>query len=95
MHIFVRADLEAKLCSLAASEGRDLNDVLAEALDRYSKNIETPPGLWKSPGDEKPQEARVAVQQSPDDLDQYFGLWAKNGHPVDGLEYQKRIRSEW
>jgi hypothetical protein len=30
-----------------------------------------------------------------DDLDRYFGLWARHGFAEDGLDYQRRMRLEW
>jgi len=29
------------------------------------------------------------------ETDEAFGLWRQRGMPVDGLEYQERLRAEW
>ncbi len=28
-------------------------------------------------------------------MDAAFGLWSRLGTPIDGLEYQERLRAEW
>lgn len=28
-------------------------------------------------------------------FDKYFGLWARHGSTVDGLEYERKLRDEW
>lgn len=28
-------------------------------------------------------------------MEQYFGLWARHGSSVDGLEYETKLRDEW
>ncbi len=83
MEIHLRSELQNKLAALAAEQGRDPNDILAEALDRTA--METGLLLME----------KESLQPSAEGLEQYFGLWARNGHPEDGLAYQKRMRSEW
>jgi predicted transcriptional regulator len=29
------------------------------------------------------------------EMEQYFGLWARHGSTVDGLAYERALRSEW
>ena len=40
-------------------------------------------------GEEEPE----AIAKT--DMDEAFGLWGRHNPPVDGLEYQERLRSEW
>jgi Ribbon-helix-helix protein, copG family len=28
-------------------------------------------------------------------IEKYFGLWERHGSRVDGLEYERKLRSEW
>ncbi len=43
--------------------------------------------IWPLSGDEP--EANKA------EIDEAFGLWSHLNPPVDGLEYQERLRAEW
>ncbi len=35
------------------------------------------------------------AEQSKQGIERYFGLWARHGSAVDGLDYERRMRGEW
>ena len=35
------------------------------------------------------------AEQSKQGIERFFGLWAKHGSDVDGLDYERRMRGEW
>jgi hypothetical protein len=44
--------------------------------------------IWPLDADEPEAMAKT-------NMDEAFGLWGPQNPPVDGLEYQERLRSEW
>lgn len=39
--------------------------------------------------------AGYRARTSDDDLDRFFGLWKDRADVGDGLDYERRLRSEW
>ncbi|QTD56536.1 ribbon-helix-helix protein, CopG family [Parasphingorhabdus cellanae] len=35
------------------------------------------------------------ARESQDGIAKYFGLWARHGSHVDGLDYDGKVRSDW
>jgi hypothetical protein len=78
------AELEA-LRQAAASTGRSVSALIREATRQVLKPAtEGPVALWDG------QPRGLAAQH--EDVDA-FGLWEASA--VDGLEYERRLRSEW
>lgn len=39
--------------------------------------------------------AEYIAAESKQGFEKYFGLWERHGSQVDGLEYERKLRSEW
>ncbi|MBT2188093.1 ribbon-helix-helix protein, CopG family [Sphingobium nicotianae] len=35
------------------------------------------------------------AEQAKQGIERYFGLWARHGSSIDGLDYERRMRGEW
>ncbi len=35
------------------------------------------------------------ARESQDGIAKYFGLWARHGSQVDGLDYERKVSSDW
>lgn len=66
----------------------DMNDVQVEALDTLAKRIgQSRAALIRAAIDE------YLARHRREQVEDGFGLWG--AHKVDGLAYQKKLRSEW
>ena len=73
--------------------GRFLVDIPEEDLARLD-------ALAKAEGKTRAAVLREAVAnyiaaESQQGFEKYFGLWARHGSKVDGLEYEEGLRGEW
>ncbi len=90
MELILSPELEARLQQRAAQEDRYPNQVVVEALERL---------LAGEPGETDEQRLSrlitLRAQRNPPDFDDLIGAWARTGHAVDGLEYERELRDEW
>ncbi len=90
MELILPPELEARLHEKAAQEDRYPSQIVVEALERLLAGTTV--------GTDEQQLSRLIVmraQRNPPDFDDLIGAWARTGHAVDGLEYERQLRDEW
>ena len=90
MELILPPELEARLHLKAEQEARYPSQIVVEALELLLAGEATET--------EEQRQSRLITlraEANPPDFEDLIGAWARTGHAVDGLEYERQLRAEW